>query len=418
MHIVLANQWYPPESGWGGVGMYNYTVAHAYRELGHSVTIIASRISPNIPESKEDDGIVVHRLLVRDNYRWRRLPGVGRYVRPLQQLLYARRVDQALRGLHRDQPFDLVEFAEVNAEGFFYARQPLTPFVVRCHTPTFVLKRYYTAREMPYATRLISACEKALIRRAHALTAPSHDLANVIASECRLPVDTIAIIPNALSISQFAERFNDSTLGRSNFSTFQRSNAITILHVGRLERAKGVTILAEAIPQVLAQVPHARFVFIGDDRLTARGTSQRAELERQLTAAGASQRVEFWGGVDQSTLMAWYRRADICVVPSMLYESFSYTCAQAMAAGKPVVASRIGGIPETVDDGATGILVEPGNVAQLADALIRLANDANLRERMGQAGREKVEAEFDPVKVAAKNLKVYEQASKRSNSLP
>jgi glycosyltransferase involved in cell wall biosynthesis len=408
MNIVLANQWYPPESGWGGVAMWNHALAHAYRELGHTVTIITSRTAPEIPETKDDDGITVHRLLVRDNYRWRRLPGVGRYVRPLQQILYARRVDQALRALHRAKPFDVVEFADVNAEGFFYARAPLTPFVVRCHTPNFVLKRYYTAREMPYDTRIISACEKDVIRRAHALTAPSRDMANVIANECGIRAETIAVIPNALAISNFKFQISDSQL--ANHRTNALSNYCTILHVGRLERAKGVTILADAIPQVLAQIPRARFVFIGDDRLSARGTPQRAELEKQLTDAGARHRVEFLGGVDQATLSDWYCRADICVVPSLLYESFSYTAAQALAAGKPVVASRIGGIPETVDDGETGLLVEPGSAAQLADAIIRLANDADLRERMGRAGRKKVARDFDPHMIAHKNLAVYQQA--------
>jgi glycosyltransferase involved in cell wall biosynthesis len=410
LHLLLANQWYPPESGWGGVAMWNYAVAHAYRELGHRVTVIAARTSPQIPTQQDDEGITIHRLLTRDAYRLRQMPGVGRYVRPLQQILYARRVAQALRILHRTQPFDVVEFADVNAEGFFYARDPLTPFVVRCHTPTFVLRRYYSPREMNYDTRIISACEKDVLRRAHALTAPSRDMARLIASECNIPPENIAVIPNALASDEW--RVTGSEYRSPNYRTNQLSNYCTILHVGRMERVKGVTVLAEAIPQVLAQVPNAHFVFIGDDLRTERGTSQRAELEAQLTAAGVRGRVEFLGSTDQASLLEWYRRADICVVPSLLYESFSYTCAQALAAGKPVVASRIGGIPETVDDGETGLLVEPGNAAQLADAIIRLANDADLRERMGRAGREKVVREFAPVKIAEQNLNVYAQAKR------
>jgi glycogen synthase len=399
VNIVLANQWYLPESGWGGVAMWNNAMAHAYRALGHQVTIIASRLSPNIPTERQVDGIRINRLLVRDPYRWRRLPGIRRYVRPAQQLAYARRVDRTLRELHREQPVDVVEFAEVNAEGFFYARAPLTPFVVRCHTPTFVLRRYYDKREMPYDMRIIGWCEKDVIRRAHALTAPSHDMAQVIAREGRVAVEKIAVVPNALNVP---------TLERSSVSTLERS--LTILHVGRLERAKGVAVLAHAIPLVLREVPDARFVFIGDDRPTARGTSQRAELDALLTQAGARRSVEFLGGVEQPTLLNGYGNADICVVPSMLYESFSYTCAQAMAASKPVVASRIGGIPETVVDGETGVLTTPGNVGELAAAIVRLAHDPALRERMGCAGHEKAARAFDPIKVAQQNLQVYERA--------
>jgi glycosyltransferase involved in cell wall biosynthesis len=400
MRIVFANQWYPPESGWGGVAMWNHAIAHAYRELGHSVTVIASRLVPDIPALQDDAGITVHRLLVSDAYRWRRLPILGRYVRPVQQLLYAWRVNQTLRTLYRAQSFDVVEFAEVNAEGFFYARNPLTPFVVRCHTPTFVLKRYYTAREMPYDTRIIAWCEKDVIRRAHARTAPSNDLARIIATECRVPLQNIAAIPNALG---------DEWSERSNPSTIQRSSGCTILHVGRLERVKGVTVLAQAIPLVLRQVPNARFVFVGDDRPTGRGPTQRAELESQFARVGVNSQVEFAGAVDSAALADWYRRADICVVPSMLYESFSYTCAQAMVFGKPVVATRIGGIPETVDDGATGLLVTLGNAAELAEAIVRLAQDADLRERMGRAGQTKAAHAFDAKKIAQANINVYER---------
>src|SRR5262249_43791044 len=105
-------------------------------------------------------------------------------------------------------------------------------------------------------------------------------------------------------------------------------------------------------------------------------------------------RVAFLGEVEQSTLLEWYTAADIAVVPSLLYESFSYTCAQAMAAGVPVVASRIGGIPETVDDGVSGLLLEPGDARGLARAILSLARDPQLRESMGQAGRAKAQTKF------------------------
>ena len=402
MHIVLANQWFPPESGWGGVAMWNYAIAHAVTEMGIQVTVIASRVSPGLPAETLVNGIRVRRLLVRDLYRWRQLPGIGRYVREFQQLKYSQCVNQMLRELHRKQPIDVIEFADVNAEGFFFARNPLAPFVVRCHTPTFVLRRYYDKREMPFDTRIIGWCEKDSVRRASALTAPSHDLATIIANECHVRIENIAVIPNALPACYF-QLADDSTIRRFDY--------VTILHVGRLERAKGVTVLTDAIPRVVRQIPHARFVFIGDDRATVGRISQRAVLEAQLTDAGARANVEFVGTVDQPTLIEWYRRADICVVPSVLYESFSYTCAQAMAAGKPVVATRIGGIPETVHDGVGGIVVTPRNSEELAEALIRLAQDTKLRLQMGKAGREKAVTEFSARAVALQTLAIYDRAT-------
>jgi glycosyltransferase involved in cell wall biosynthesis len=307
-----------------------------------------------------------------------------------------------LRALHLKQPIDVIEFAEVNAEGFFFAYHPIAPFVVRCHTPTAILARYYERAELPFDTRVTAWCEKQMLRRAHALTAPSHDMAQVIAKEYGLPDENIAVIPNALSLNEFP-----------NHPATPSPNRLTILHVGRLERVKGVVVLASAIPRVVSQVPNAQFVFVGGDRLTVRGISQRAEIESALGKAQVLSHAEFLGEVDHATLMACYQRADICVVPSMLYESFSYTCAQTMAAGKPVVASRIGGIPETVDDGMTGLLVAPGDSDELADAIIRLAREPARREQMGRAGREKVAREFDPINIALRNLEVYGQAGRR-----
>jgi glycosyltransferase involved in cell wall biosynthesis len=186
-------------------------------------------------------------------------------------------------------------------------------------------------------------------------------------------------VPNALSLTDFP----------NHPITESPHHLVTVLHVGRLERVKGVAVLAQAIPKIIANAPNVRFIFAGEDLRTARGTSQRAELEADFAAKGVQSHIEFAGAVEQATLVNLYQRADICVMPSILYESFSYTCAQAMAAGKPVVATRIGGIPETVDDGVSGIIVSPGNVDELAQAIIRLACDPDLRARMGSAGRDK-----------------------------
>lgn len=403
MHIVLANQWYPPESGWGGVAMYNHTIAHAYRALGHEVTVIARRNDQTTPAFAEADGIRIHRLLTRDHYRWRRMPLFGFYSRPFQQLAYSWRVRRLIESLHKMTPIDVVEFAEINAEGFFFARAPWIPFVVRCHTPTFVLREFIGSDKLPFDTRIISACEKQTIRRAHALTAPSKDMARRVARAAGIDSEKITVIPNPLP----SYGSNGNANGKKQV---RAENELTVLYVGRVERAKGVLVLAEAIPRVVKKNPRVRFLVAGYDRPTPRGTSQRTELEEQLARAGVRANVEFAGAVDQSNLRALYDRADLCVAPALQYESFSYTCAQAMAAGKPVIATRVGGVPETVEAGVAGLIVEPDEPSQLAEAIVQLLNDGERRVAMGRAGREKVLREFDPLKVAQRNLEVYERA--------
>lgn len=399
MHIVIANRWFPPENKWGGIGTYNYVIAHAYRELGHRMTVFASRTLRTTPARHTTEGICIYRLLVQDHYRLRRLPLTRRYVRPMVELIYSWRLNQALREALDDNPADVIEFAEIGAEGFFFAHSPRAPFVVRCHTPTFLLRRYYNAHEMPYNTSLIGWCERDAIRRAHAVTTPSLDLARIIAQDCKIPLQNVTVLPNPLLHEEPAKGGQDV-----------KNGVVTILHVGRLERVKGIEALVQAIPAVVQSAPQVHFVFVGEDRRTGRNTSQLEEMQSALARAGALSHVEFLGHVDQARLNECYQRADICVVPSMLYESFSYTCAQAMQAGRPVVATRIGGIPETVDDGVSGMLVTPGDSQELAHALLRLVRDPALRARMGHAGRAKALVEFEASRVAKQNLTVYEHA--------
>jgi glycosyltransferase involved in cell wall biosynthesis len=138
-----------------------------------------------------------------------------------------------------------------------------------------------------------------------------------------------------------------------------------------------------------------------------RGT-WRQRLESCFQEQGMDDKVVFLSSVDQSTLIEWYCRTDVAVVPSILYESFSYTCAQAMAAGLPLVASRIGGIPETVHDEVSGLLVAPGDAEGLARAVIRLAQNSSLRRRIGQAGRAKARQHFDALNVAEQFIELIE----------
>jgi glycosyltransferase involved in cell wall biosynthesis len=98
------------------------------------------------------------------------------------------------------------------------------------------------------------------------------------------------------------------------------------------------------------------------------------------------------------------------VMPSY-FESFGISVVEAMAFGVPVVCTRAGAIPETVDDGITGVIVEPGDVAQLAESISRLLADDPLRKSMGQAAKEKVLRDFDPLKVIEQNLELYRHAS-------
>jgi glycosyltransferase involved in cell wall biosynthesis len=133
-----------------------------------------------------------------------------------------------------------------------------------------------------------------------------------------------------------------------------------------------------------AELPEAVFAFAGDGPL-------RPELEREAARLGVEDRVRFLGHrEDVPDLLA---ASDVFALPS-LYEGSSLALLEAMAAGRAVVSSSIGGTAELIEDGANGLLVPPGDVGALSSAIRRLLRDDGLRARLGAEGRDRVEASF------------------------
>jgi glycosyltransferase involved in cell wall biosynthesis len=113
----------------------------------------------------------------------------------------------------------------------------------------------------------------------------------------------------------------------------------------------------------------------------------------ELPIAGALPNVKLVAARTRAELMAFYRGARALVVPSVWFETFPLVLGEAMSHGIPVIASRIGGLPELVREGATGLLVEPGNAADLAQKITRLWEDPGLARRLGAGARAFIEAE-------------------------
>src|SRR5205085_2087837 len=151
-----------------------------------------------------------------------------------------------------------------------------------------------------------------------------------------------------------------------------------------------------------------------DVRLTIAGEGpERAELERVIAELGIEDRVELPGAVTQDAIVEHYRRADAFALTSFA-EGLPVVLVEAMAMGLPVVASHITGVPELVDENVSGLLVTPGRVDELADALWRLVEMGPARRaEMGRAGRERVMAEFDADRTAAQLLEIFERGARQ-----
>ncbi len=151
---------------------------------------------------------------------------------------------------------------------------------------------------------------------------------------------------------------------------------------------KGIADLLEAARLVLAENPRVHFALVGEG-------ARRREYTNRAAEVGLARHVTFTGQVEDPMGSGVYAAADIVCQVSRWEEVFGYVIAEAMSCGKPMVATRVGGIRELVEDGMTGFVVERGDAAAIADGILKLVADPALRERMGQAGREAARIKFD-----------------------
>lgn len=178
------------------------------------------------------------------------------------------------------------------------------------------------------------------------------------------------------------------------------SPAAEILFVGQVIRGKGVDLLLQALSAVS-----------GDWHATVVGTGNYLDACRGLAGElGIAERVTFAGWVPHRDLEPYYARAALCVVPSRWPEPFGMVGVEAMARGRPVVAFAVGGIPDWLADGVTGLLAPEGDTAALGEAIAALLNDRTRAIALGQAGLERVRAEFQPTRYLDRLMQILEEA--------
>jgi glycosyltransferase involved in cell wall biosynthesis len=180
------------------------------------------------------------------------------------------------------------------------------------------------------------------------------------------------------------------------------ADAIVLAHVGRLAPVKGQRELLEAVASL--RTDGLRAVFFGRD--LERGGAYRRELELCANELGLGGVIHFAGF--RADAAAALREADALVLPSWI-EGLPLAVLEAMAHAKPVVATAVGGTPEAVLEGQTGLLVPPRDVPALAAALRALIEDEDLRLRLGAAGRERVEARFRATAMTERILQLYDE---------
>ena len=171
-----------------------------------------------------------------------------------------------------------------------------------------------------------------------------------------------------------------------------RQQGLRILFVGRMVEKKGARYLIEALPQVCDAIPQATLTLVGDG-------PERPALEKLVQQLGLGPRVQFTGSIPNEELRDYYAQADVFVAPSIKdregdTEALGVVILEAAASGTPIVATNVGGIPDIVINGQTGLLAGPANPGALAEGILRLHNDPVLAGKLAAGARGTVESRF------------------------
>jgi phosphatidylinositol alpha-mannosyltransferase len=334
----------------GGVVNHISALAYYFTKMGHEVKIIA-------PASKAVTGVGNHFIQIG---KPRPVPASGSIARITLSLRLASRIKAILAEeefdiIHLHEPFmpmlcsAVLRFSNTACVGTFHA----------CHG-----KPSYNVG-WPVTTMMLQRRRRKLDGRI-AVSKPAMEYA------AKYIPGYYNIIPNGIDVEHFCpeaspiERFKDGKLN--------------LLFVGRLEGRKGLNYLLKAYKRIKQEIPASRVIIVGP------GTMLRRKYERQVRRDHLED-VTFVGYVSYEELPRYYKTADIFCSPATGRESFGIVLLEAMAVGKPVVASNIEGYASVVTNGVDGLLVPPRDDKTLARALVSMMTDESLRQQLAARGR-------------------------------
>lgn len=351
------------------------------------------------------DGLELHALVMRpmgwqgtnkidqNGVKVHLIPPYPRYERLRNYRLYQSAVDEALSVI---QP-DIVHAQEAGAEAFVALRSGF-PTVVTAHGIRAEDSKYIASLPRRFRFYFDSyLTERSVIKRVKYLVAISQYVTNYFSSQFRTDID-IRYIPNAVE-----DRF---------FDEFNLDLHTNTLFVGRVIALKQVHNLIKAFEMVYLEIPHARLRIAGE--ISSEPEYVRS-LRTQIQQTGLEDRIHLLGQLNQADLLQEYRNSAMVVLPSA-QENYPMVLAQAMAVGKPIIASRVGGVPEMLgENGERGLLINVGDVNGLSASIKNLLINPERGYLMGQTSHEYALKNFHPNQVAQHTFNFYQYIYEKEN---
>lgn len=340
MNICLISYELPPSGG--GEATYTYNLARGLNDRGHNVVIVVPKAVAKLASEKLDLGRI-------------RLEGVDILERPLARVVsFMTRFARDMPKISERHKIDLAHFT------FDYPSIPLklgfdTPIISTLHhlhyveALSMIRSNENIIKQIPHMLQqmFLSFSERTLMNQSRAVIAVSKFTYDTAIKYIGARSSNMFIVPNSIDTDLYARGSGVEEF----LETYNISSERIILYVGRVEKSKGLEYLIRGFASVCSRFQSANLVIVG-----AGDAAYVAKLQDEARIARVNHKITFTGKIEQSLLLQAYRSAEIVVLPSLM-EGFGLTVLEAMTVGKPVVATRVGAIPEIVEHKQSGILV-------------------------------------------------------------
>jgi glycosyltransferase involved in cell wall biosynthesis len=357
MKIAIIINLFPPK--WlAGTEIATYNLAEHLAKRGHEIHVITSH-DDGLPNFEKENGFYIHRIA------WPKIRIIGVLLFWLQIFLKIRTIKP-----------DIVQAQDLSMG----ISADLSRKILKI--PHIVWGR---GSDVYLPGRFTKITSKPILHNADAVLALTEDMRQ----KMKGIVDReIFVVPNGINLEQFTDR---SPI------IVREKGQKNILFVGRLHPVKGVQYLIRAMKRVLEEIPDGMLILVGDGE-------ERGNLEALSVQLGVQKSVQFVGVVPHEKVHSYMQQADVFVLPS-LSEGFPGVILEAMACGLPVVVTRVGGIPDIIENGVNGYIAETKSPDEIAEKILILLQNDQLKEKISIKNKEKVkEYKWDNIVFELENI--------------
>jgi glycosyltransferase involved in cell wall biosynthesis len=393
MKVGLFVPAWPPGGMANGIVTYASYLVPALRSLGHEVYVLTFKLSG----SPERDQWAINlkgyapRTRVWDRVMYRLSPANANFK------VKCDTISAAIQNLVETVELDILEMEESFGLSFAVSRLNLLPVVVRLHGPWFVNgignPEFGTSINLGREER-----EARSIKSAQMVTAPSADIIEIVKEHYQLRSLNSAVVPNPIIAAVDNDVWDKD-----------RCRKDTLLFVGRMDRRKGADLVIDAFAAMAARYPDLKLVMVGPDTGIEEGNGKAIkcnEYIRANVAEAVRHRIEFLGHVPHEGVLSLRRKCFATIVPSR-FEVSPYSVLEAMSLGCPLIATSVGGIPESITDHRNGLLISNEDLAGLIDACETLLSDRGLAAELGRQAWLDSRERFNPSKIAEQTVAAY-----------